>query len=43
MKLLMDTNVLISAYYFKGNERRLLQLIIENKIRGIISPYIILE
>jgi len=43
MKVLMDTNVLISAYYFKGNERRLLQLIIENKISGIISPYIILE
>ncbi len=43
MKVLIDTNVLISAYYFKGNERRLLQLIIENKIRGIISPNIILE
>jgi len=43
MKILIDTNVLISAYFFKGNERRLLQLIIENKIRGIISPNIILE
>ena len=43
MKVFIDTNVLISAYYFKGNERRLLQLIVENKIRGIISPNIILE
>ena len=43
MKVFLDTNVLISAYYFKGNERRLLQLIIENKIRGVISPNIILE
>ena len=43
MKVLIDTNILISAYYFKGNERRLLQLIIEHKIRGTISPNIILE
>ena len=43
MKVLIDTNVLISAYYFKGNERRLLQLVIDNKIKGVISPNIILE
>jgi putative PIN family toxin of toxin-antitoxin system len=43
MKVLIDTNVLISAYYFKGNERKLIQMVIDNKIKGVISPNIILE
>jgi putative PIN family toxin of toxin-antitoxin system len=43
MKVFVDTNVLISAYYFKGNERKLLQLIIDKEITGVISPNIIVE
>ncbi len=43
MKVFFDTNVLISAYYFKGNERRLMLKVIESDHVPVISTQVIHE
>jgi len=43
IKIVLDTNILISAILFGGNPRKILSLIIDNKIQGFISPFIIFE
>jgi len=36
LKVLLDTNILLSGLFFKGNERLLLLTLLEGKIKGII-------
>ena len=36
LKVLLDTNILLSGLFFKGNERALLMALLEGKIKGII-------
>ena len=43
IKVVLDTNILISAILFGGNPRKILSLIIDNKIQAFISPFIIFE
>ena len=43
MKIFFDTNVLVSAFYFNGNERKVLKFVIDNEIEGVISPQVITE
>jgi len=43
IKIVLDTNILISAILFGGNPRKILSLIIDNKIQAFISPFIIFE
>lgn len=43
MKVLLDSNVLISALYYEGNERRVLVLIAEGIVFGVISEYVLDE
>ena len=43
IKIVLDTNILISAILFGGNPRKILSLIIDKKIQGFISPFIIFE
>jgi len=43
IKIVLDTNILISAILFGGNPQKILSLIIDNKIQAFISPFIIFE
>lgn len=43
MKVFFDTNVIISAYYFDGNERRTLSMIIGSQHIPVISTQVITE
>jgi len=43
IKVVLDTNILISAIIFGGIPKQILQLIIDQQIQGFISPYIIFE
>lgn len=43
IEVVLDTNVFISAIIFGGKPREVLHLIINQKIRGFISPYIVFE
>lgn len=43
MRIFFDTNVLISAYYFDGNEREVLSKIIDSKHTPVISMQVIEE
>jgi putative PIN family toxin of toxin-antitoxin system len=43
LKVVLDTNVLISAVIFSGKPRKLLDLVLNNIIKAFISPYIIFE
>lgn len=43
MRLVLDTNVLVSALFWKGNERRLLQLCFEGRHRIVTSPLLLAE
>jgi len=43
MKVFFDTNVIISAYYFDGNERRTLMMIIGSQHIPVISTQVITE
>ena len=36
LRVLIDTNILLSGLFFKGNERELLMLILHGKIKGIV-------
>lgn len=41
--VVVDTNVLVSAFVFGGNPRKLLDLILRKRVRGVISSFIISE
>ena len=43
MKVVCDTNVLISAVLFSGPPRRILESLIDGKIKGYVSPPIMAE
>jgi putative PIN family toxin of toxin-antitoxin system len=43
MRVCLDTNVLISAFLFDGNERRVLELAIEGKYELVLSNWILFE
>jgi len=43
MKAFLDTNVLLSAYYFNGNERRVLRKAIDGEFTAVTSPLVIKE
>ncbi|MDG6220633.1 MAG: putative toxin-antitoxin system toxin component, PIN family [Candidatus Thermoplasmatota archaeon] len=43
MRVFLDTNVLISTYCYKGNERKLLEGAIRGKYTGFTSPIVIDE
>jgi len=43
MRLVLDTNILISALFWEGNERRLLWDCKRKKHQLVISPYILEE
>ncbi len=43
MKVFFDTNIIISAYYFRGNERRALLEMIRSDHRPIISTQVVSE
>lgn len=43
IKVVLDTNILISALFFGGKPHKIFNLILEKEIIGITSPYIIFE
>lgn len=43
MKIVLDTNILISAFIFGGKPRQVLSLVLANKIQAFISPVLIAE
>lgn len=43
MKLVLDTNVLVSALFWDGNERRLLMQCLEGRHRIVTSPALLAE
>ena len=43
VKVLLDTNVLISALGFGGKPRQLLQLVLDKKIKSVTSPILLAE
>lgn len=43
IKVVLDTNILISALGFRGKPRHILQLIFQKKIFGITSPVLLAE
>lgn len=43
VRVLLDTNILVSATIYNGKQRQILSLVLENKIRAIISPILLTE
>lgn len=43
MKIVLDTNVLVSGYLWGGNEENLVKKCMRKELRNIISPEILLE
>jgi putative PIN family toxin of toxin-antitoxin system len=43
MRVCLDTNILVSAFFFDGNERRVLKLAIDGKYELILSNWILFE
>ena len=43
MKIVLDTNILISAFIFGGKPRQVLSLVLEGKIQAFTSPLLIAE
>lgn len=43
LKIILDSNIIISALFFGGKPHQILDLILNKEIVGIISPYIIFE
>ena len=41
--VLLDTNILVSAFVFGGKPQELLRLVIEKRIKGVISPFMLME
>jgi len=42
-KVVLDTNILVSALNFPGNERKVFELFLEGEIEVFISPFILEE
>lgn len=42
-RVVLDTNVIISALVFAGKPRAILQMVIQKKVIGVISPYLLSE
>lgn len=43
MRIVLDTNILISALIFGGKPHQVLSMILKNKIQALISPVLIAE
>src|ERR1041385_8567715 len=43
VKVLLDTNILISALGFGGKPRQVLQMVLEKKLKAISSPILLAE
>lgn len=43
LKVILDTNILISAIAFGGNPRQVLNLVLDEKMNAIISPILLAE
>ena len=43
LKVVLDTNILVSAIVFGGKPRQILSLVLEQKIQAIISPVLLTE
>lgn len=43
VKVTLDTNIIISGLGFGGKPRKVLQLILDNKIKGVTSPILLAE
>ena len=43
MKIVIDTNVIISAMFFGGRPRELMELLVKDKVTAFASPEIIIE
>jgi len=43
LKVVLDSNIVISALFFGGKPRKILNLILKKEIIGLTSPYIIFE
>ena len=43
IRVVLDTNIIISAILFGGKPRAILRLVIDRKIQASISPYILFE
>lgn len=43
VKVTLDTNIIISGLGFGGKPRTILQLILDNKIKGVTSPILLAE
>lgn len=43
MKIVLDTNILISSFIFGGKPRQVLSMVLTNKIQAFISPVLIAE
>jgi len=43
LKVVLDSNIIISALFFGGKPRKILNLILKKEIIGLTSPYIIFE
>ena len=43
MKIVLDTNILISAFIFGGKPRQILSLVLAGKLQAFISPLLIAE
>ena len=42
-RVVVDTNVLVSAWLFGGNPRTILELVLNNQIEGVTSPQLLSE
>lgn len=43
MKIVLDTNILISAFIFGGKPHQVLSMVLANKIQAFISPVLLAE
>lgn len=43
IRVTLDTSVLVSALFFRGNERRVLEAAIDRRLQAVISPAIVKE
>lgn len=43
VKVVLDTNILISAVGFEGKPRTILFLVMQERVKGVISPILLIE
>jgi len=43
MRVFLDTNIILSGYYFKGNERKILQKVIDRDVECVTCPALLDE